>query len=215
VEETEEIDWEARVALAPRQLSVSLSHDATLKETILGAIRGLGGCKHKVCDETTLGPLVSHLIVGEDSPPKRTLKLLFAMAKGVPVVKSSWILESVCENRWVEWEPHFAYPVSRCARGQLDGVRIYLACTGSLDKASLSRLVLAAGGTVVSHRQATHVLNGQPYGDDGSSQTISMEWLFQRIMSAGTLGSASQASAAAASHGAAAEPEEDSDSEEF
>ena len=87
-----EIDWEERTASAPRQVSVSLSHDPALRDTVLGAIAGLGGVTFQPCQEPTIGPTVSHLIVGDEATPKRTLKFLFAMAKGVPVVRASWVL---------------------------------------------------------------------------------------------------------------------------
>ena len=58
------------------------------------SVAGLGGTKLKLCEAETLGPHVSHVVVGPETPIKRTLKLLFAMARGVPVVRADWILRT-------------------------------------------------------------------------------------------------------------------------
>lgn len=84
----------AREGPAPVQLSLSLSKNPALREAVYAAAHQLGGAKHKPCNDEALGPHVSHLVVAEDAPT-RTIKILFAMAQGVPVVRAEWVLRSL------------------------------------------------------------------------------------------------------------------------
>ena len=159
----DEIDWDTRHALAPRQLSLSLSTDVHLRETVLGAVKGLGGCGMRVCDSSTLSPSVSHLLVPTSSastprPLKRTSKLLFAMARGVPVVKAEWVLASVSAGKWLEWEGFEALAAHPRAGRQLAGKRFHVAGCDAMDQPTLEMLIEAAGGVIVSRRSATHVV---------------------------------------------------------
>jgi hypothetical protein len=159
----EEIDWAERVAFAPRQVSVSMSKETELRETVLGAIRGLGGVRHKACEEAQLGPLVSHLIVGDTVPVKRTAKFLFAMAKGVPVVHAQWVVDSVMAGKWLEATTHLATPLNPYATRQLAGKSVCVRSTEpGVDRAMLEELVLAAGGTLAPRRSATHIISARP-----------------------------------------------------
>lgn len=202
--DVEEIDWEARHALAPHQLSVSLSADPQLRETVLGAVQGLGGCSLPVCQEPlSLGPQVSHLIVhpaaaaaaaGDVGPGglKRTGKLLFAMARGVPVVTADWVLHSVSEGKWMDASDFEAVPAHPNAGRQLMGKLFFVKSTDTIDKALLEALILAAGGAVVSRRTATHMVaasgglappvGGDEEGDWRAPTRVDERWVFEEVM---------------------------------
>ena len=129
-EEVEEIDWEERHALAPAQLSLSLSSDPFMRETILGAVKGLGGCD--VCEAPTPGPHVSHLVVSvpeAGAAPKRTLKILMAMARGLPVVTADWVLACVTAGKWLPHDGYLALEVHPQAPYALQGKGFYVKAT--------------------------------------------------------------------------------------
>jgi len=63
------------------QMGTSFSDDPALKQTVLAAAHHLGGWKKKPCHDDVLGANVSHLVVSESQPPKRTFKLLSAVVR--------------------------------------------------------------------------------------------------------------------------------------
>ena len=203
----EEIDWERRHALAPRQLSVSLSSDQTLRETVLGAISGLGGCGLPVCDAPQRpGPQVSHLVVsaaggsgGGLARLKRTGKLLFAMARGLPVVTADWVLHSVSAGKWLDAAGFVAVPTHPRAQRQLHGKLFYVNSTDTIDKPTLESLIHDAGGSIVPRRSATHVVTASAGGQAGhlaalgagvgceeddwrAPLKIDEKWIFEEVM---------------------------------
>ena len=136
---------------------MSLSSDQTLRETVLGAISGLGGCGLPVCDAPQRpGPQVSHLVVsaaggsgGGLARLKRTGKLLFAMARGLPVVTADWVLHSVSAGKWLDAAGFVAVPTHPRAQRQLHGKLFYVNSTDTIDKPTLESLIHDAGGSIV------------------------------------------------------------------
>ena len=62
-------------------MAVSLSEDVGLRETVFAALAGLGGCKYDLAEAEIPADSVTHLVAASAS--KRTLKLLFAAARGI------------------------------------------------------------------------------------------------------------------------------------
>ena len=69
-------------------MAVSLSEDVGLRETVFAALAGLGGCKYDLAEAEIPADSVTHLVAASAS--KRTLKLLFAAARGIQVVSAEW-----------------------------------------------------------------------------------------------------------------------------
>eukprot|EP00967_Tisochrysis_lutea_P107734 scaffold166445_cov33-Tisochrysis_lutea.AAC.3 len=67
------------------QVAFSLSSDVTLWQTCHAAAVALG-CKRPPCEEELLGANVSHLVTTNE--PRRTLKILMAMTKGIKIVRA-------------------------------------------------------------------------------------------------------------------------------
>jgi hypothetical protein len=189
------IDWEARHALAPASLSLSLSHDNELRETIGGAIRFLGGTRYKPAEDVSVTARTSHLIVEDGAVPKRTLKLLHAMARGLPVVRASWLLQSVSAGRWLDWERFQALPAHPHATRQLAGKVFYIGDSGRVPRADLEALISLAGGKVGPLRCATHTVNVM--GLEGS-KLVSTDWVLAQICEPNAEGTSPPAAAVAA-----------------
>eukprot|EP00900_Chrysochromulina_parva_P006386 jgi/Chrpa1/15749/Chrysochromulina_OHIO_Genome00016609-RA len=189
------IDWEARHALAPASLSLSLSHDNELRETIGGAIRFLGGTRYKPAEDVSVTARTSHLIVDDGAVPKRTLKLLHAMARGLPVVRASWLLQSVSAGRWLDWERFQALPAHPHATRQLAGKVFYIGDSGRVPRADLEALISLAGGKVGPLRCATHTVNVM--GLEGS-KLVSTDWVLAQICEPNAEGTSPPAAAVAA-----------------
>ena len=105
----------------------------------------------------------------EDEKPPRTLKVLFALARGgCAIVRPSWVDASRAEGRWADVEQHLAgYGPPRPAgagRRILDGLAVHVApsALGPKDPSSsaLTALVSAAGGRSVALRHAAVALVG-------------------------------------------------------
>lgn len=188
------IDWEARHALAPASLSLSLSHNNELRETIGGAIRFLGGTRYMPAEDVSVTARTSHLIVDDGAAPKRTLKLLYAMARGLPVVRASWLLQSVSAGRWLDWERFQALPAHPHATRQLAGKFFYIGDSGRVPRADLEALISLAGGKVGPLRCATHTVNVM--GLEGS-KLVSTDWVLAQICEPNSEGTSPPAAAAA------------------
>mmetsp|Transcript_8945 Transcript_8945/g.23401 ORF Transcript_8945/g.23401 Transcript_8945/m.23401 type:complete len:660 (+) Transcript_8945:53-2032(+) len=188
----EAIDWETRHALAPSSVALSLSHDVPLRETIGGAIRGLGGCPYRPADDTCVHARTSHLIVDDELPPKRTLKLIHAIARGLPIVKSSWVLSSVTAGKWLDWRAYEAVPCHPHATQQLEGASFHIGSPGSISRSELESIITLAGGRIVPLRAATHAVNlTAPW-----AKTVSLNWIFTQICDPDSDGSSSAPAAA-------------------
>ena len=105
----------------------------------------------------------------EDAKPPRTLKVLFALARGgCSIVRPSWVDASRAAGRWADVEQHLAgYGPPRAAgagRRILDGLAVHVAPTALGPKdpsaSALTALVSAAGGRSVALRHAAVALVG-------------------------------------------------------
>jgi len=143
------------------------------------AVERAGGGKARFADDELLAKLkgvlparASHLVAqatDEDAKPPRTLKVLFALARGgCAIVRPSWVEASRAAGRWVDVERHLAgYGPPRAAgsgRRILDGLAVHVApsALGPKDPSSsaLTALVSAAGGRSVALRHAAVALVG-------------------------------------------------------
>ena len=143
------------------------------------AVARAGGGKARFADDELLAKLkgvlparATHLVAqatDEDAKPPRTLKVLFALARGgCAIVRPSWVDASRAAGRWVDVERHLAgYGPPRTAgagRRILDGLAVHVApsALGPKDPSSsaLTALVSAAGGRSVALRHAAVALVG-------------------------------------------------------
>ena len=143
------------------------------------AVARSGGGKARFADDELLAKLkgvlparATHLVAqatDEDAKPPRTLKVLFALARGgCAIVRPSWIEASRAAGSWGDVADHLAgYGPPRAAgagRRILDGLAVHVAPTalGPKDPSApaLTALVSAAGGRSVALRHAAVALVG-------------------------------------------------------
>ena len=61
---------------------------------------------------------ITHVVVGENNKkPKRTFKFLYALAKGIPIVKESYIHDCLKNNKRLNEQPYIS---SGCIKGSHD-----------------------------------------------------------------------------------------------
>ena len=123
------------------------------------------------------------------------IKLLFAVAKGVPVVSADWVLASVSAGRWVEHSEHAAMRTHPRATRQLAGKRFHVLSHGdAMGRATLEQLISAAGGALVGKRAATHLVvsrrlsrggAGEEEAEGGGAECVDEKWVFDAVMGVG------------------------------
>ena len=76
------------------------------------------------------------------------------------MVKADWVLHSVSAGKWLEHHEHLAIQPNHHAGSQLSGKTFCVRSTDGdgLERATVEKLVLAAGGSLAGKRAATHVL---------------------------------------------------------
>lgn len=116
-----------------------------------------------IFSKATLGKDVSHLVVYDDGAlTKRTLKVIMAVARGVPVVGLEWIIRSHEAGRWLSPEPYVAWKPAEAPAQSLRGMKIFIGGVERLPKAHVCALIEAAGGAVVhSLGRASHAMGVQ------------------------------------------------------
>ena len=149
-------DLPAAASTAPRiVLACSSSADAA-RDVAAAAAGKLAGPPRAVFDpEGTSG--VTHLVL---EAPRRTVKVLHALARGAWVLKPEWLYASVEAGGWVredsfEWGPE-DLPGARAARlarvhgdlGVMSGRVVFVEMDVSPPKATLEALVRASSGDV-------------------------------------------------------------------
>lgn len=103
--------------------------------------------------------LVTHLVCGDD-PPRRTLKLLHALARGAWVVSERWLSSSVAAGHPLppsQFEIHGLLPACRASRqkhdrgepGVLAGKRIRIVGATGIPRDELARLLTGAGAQLL------------------------------------------------------------------
>ena len=70
-------------------MGCKLQHADELTDRVFAALAGLGGCKYDLAEAEIPADSVTHLVAASAS--KRTLKLLFAAARGIQVVSAEWL----------------------------------------------------------------------------------------------------------------------------
>ena len=116
-------DEGARPAKRPQTLVVSASGVDPAGRTALraaaAAVERAGGGKARFADDELLAKLkgvlparATHLVAqaaSDDEKPPRTLKVLFALARGgCAIVRPSWVEASRASGRWVDVADHLA-----------------------------------------------------------------------------------------------------------
>jgi len=188
-------DEDARPAKRQQSLVISASGVDPAGRKALRAVaaavdRG-GGGKARFADDELLAKLkgvlpvrATHLVAqgaadAPDAKPPRTLKVLFALARGgCAIVRPSWVDASRAAGRWVAVGDHLAGygPARDAGAGKriLDGLAVHVApaALGPKDPSSstLTALVSAAGGRSVALRHAAVALVGADWKPAESRQ---------------------------------------------
>jgi hypothetical protein len=143
---------------------------------------------------------VTHLIVGE---PRRTFKLLDALASGTWILATTWLQACLDQDRLVPETDHLYdhpdVPGAKMTSGPrlLSGHRVFLGRLGHEDmpRTKAARLVESAGGTIVTEPgSATLYLVGKagekrrgyvPEARESDAETpdpLRLEWLLQSLL---------------------------------
>eukprot|EP00743_Colponemidia_sp_Colp-15_P004755 GILK01005121.1.p1 GENE.GILK01005121.1~~GILK01005121.1.p1 ORF type:complete len:225 (-),score=33.03 GILK01005121.1:367-1041(-) len=165
----------------------------TARDCIVNAVKSLK--VFRVEDERT--EPVSHLIVGRTT---RTLRVLFALARGSWILHPSWAYASIEAAQWVDEVDHEAqmWPVRsiRLEKGPLlKGKSVFLTGNFTPDRDSIAELVVAAGGQIsMSYKGADLCIAGPkanlPQADDDETQMdtgapnpsiVNVNWLFDSL----------------------------------
>lgn len=138
----------------------------TTKELVVTAANSLPG--FKLCSDETAA--FTHLVIDDDT---RTLKALFALARGAWVVRSSWVLRSLEAGKWVGEQEHEAgylpgFELSKDHKGRLlQGMRVCVLPGTCPEPVVLKELLLAAGAKVSVSSSACNLCIAPPDTDLG------------------------------------------------
>ena len=107
------------------------------------------------------------------------------IARAVLVVR--W-QHSVTAGKWLEANEHIAVPPHPHGSSQLAGKSFSVRSTDAdgLDRPTLEKLVIAAGGTLAPKRSATHLLVARrDIGDEAAhadQEAVDQQWLFNELI---------------------------------
>lgn len=177
-------------AVARRGTLAVTCADAALADCAASAVSTLRGLR--LCPFAGSG--VTHLVLGE---PKRTLKVLHAVARGAWLLRPEWLLRSLEAGAWLpegdfEDGAFAGAPRARLARanpehrGLLVGVRVLVAepRRAAPPASDLRALVLACGGAVVKKGACDYVVTAkgqQPSADAKAAKAVTEQWLLDAI----------------------------------
>ena len=156
----------------------------------------------KLCQKLRPGkpPTATHLVVPPERPI-RTLKVLFALARGgTAIVNSNWVTESVAGNRWLDpprFYTRFGPPRSEKTKLFTGSTHLHVLPSsigaGDPSKDALNALIAAAGAKASNLRAATFILVGESFRLQTASSTVkaaakahkilNVKWLFDAIES--------------------------------
>lgn len=118
-----------------------------------------GHRKARVVKSLDYAAAVTHLIVGREA--KRTIKVLFAIARGAWIVPERWVFSSLEKERWLPEEPFemsvFANKHARVhaeSRQIFRGLKFFVGSNVEPSREVMQSLIQCAGGEV---RAAVHV----------------------------------------------------------
>lgn len=95
------------------------------------------------------------------------------------------------DGKWLEASEHLAHPLNPHAPSQLAGKSFCVRSTDAdgLERATLERLVLAAGGALAPKRAATHLLVARrDVGEEAGhaeQEAVDQQWLFRELIEGG------------------------------
>jgi len=96
----------------------------------------------------------SHVITPDDGNDKRTLRVIFALCKGTPIVSMAWVFASLEEGRWLQHEKYistrYGGPHTHSREYLLKSLKIFLGPTSDPPKPTMEKLIIAAGGKISS-----------------------------------------------------------------
>ncbi len=139
------------------------------------------------------GARATHVVVDDAEPARRTLRVLFALARGAWLVRASWVHASLEAGVWVDEAPHavasWTLPgraprgVAPAPRRPLCGFAVHVSArVRDPPREVVERLVIAAGGTLArAERGAALVLVAD--GDADTPTRRGVRWLFDAIES--------------------------------
>eukprot|EP00743_Colponemidia_sp_Colp-15_P008149 GILK01008838.1.p1 GENE.GILK01008838.1~~GILK01008838.1.p1 ORF type:complete len:487 (-),score=59.63 GILK01008838.1:172-1602(-) len=189
----------------PHEVDIHLAVSSASRDEmdlIQTAIESIGGCvvveeaqQHTTC-----------LVVGKQ---KRTLKVLFALARGTPILSMDWIVSSLQANKWIESGPYVVdtAPFERQSRSSpvqptatesgsiLNGLKVSIAGRTNPSPAVLNALISAAGGETTRTVRVSDVClccdkvfdglqfaEGETAAEEVKSvPAVHVEWLFDCI----------------------------------
>ncbi len=152
------------------------SRDSVTTSLLEHAVTQLGG--YSMVDGSE-GISISAYIIGADT--RRGWGILYAIARGIPLVSESWLSASISAGVWL---PMKKYLNTRFVSGEpasaplLSGMRIKVAASGS--DASIIRKVVTAAGARVAQTRCDLVINDGEDVDEKLSN-VSKKWLADSI----------------------------------
>eukprot|EP00736_Rhodelphis_marinus_P000447 Rmarinus@m.10456 len=184
------------VSASNRVLAFSSVHsdDAAVLMTAAGSLGGVRFRDHAAGKPSTLASTVTHLVTSD--APRRTVKILSAIAKGIWVIHQAWIYTSL--ERGMHWLDEGEFEVtswpgprsSRIAhekgeRGILDGKAVSLLGKPLAGIDNLKRLLQDVGATIVSNWKSSEIciFSGKRPAKASEYDThfVAQEWLFDCI----------------------------------
>ena len=142
-------------------------------------------------------PKATHLVVPTGEKPLRTLKVLFALARGGTfVVTADWVSDSVTADKWLEpagYLTSFGPPRTGTKLFKNTNIHVLASSLGPGDPAhaALTALVAAAGAKSSSLRPANRILVGETFSLPKASKAVrdaakkgnvlNVKWLFDAI----------------------------------
>lgn len=109
--------------------------------------------KARVVKSVDYSAAVTHLIVGDDT--KRTIKVLFAIARGAWIVSEAWVFASLAQEQWLtEADFELAMHANKVARSHPDkravfrGMKFFVGSTVEPSRDVVQSLLQCAGGEV-------------------------------------------------------------------
>ena len=140
---------------------------------------------------------VTHLILGEK---KRTLKVLYAIAAGIWILKPDWLMDSVVFEKYQPEEKYEAsdwFPGCKIARlerkagrGLFDNKKIYLHRNTEVPRDDLEAIITAAGGILCKPKDCSVCVSDQVVTADipDGTSCVSSDWILDSLEKGKILG---------------------------
>eukprot|EP01083_Nonionella_stella_P261194 889613_1 len=178
-----------KLKIAKKLLAFSSVSDSS-RDIILSTAKVLG--EFKVITDPTA--LFTHLITERGG---RTLKLLFALARGAWILDPAWVYVSLDARAWADERVHVSSCFDGCKRsremreksdykGLLHGISVFLDPLAKLSPKEriLEKLVLTAGGRLVDIIEKCDVCistSDSDQSEESAKPVVRVDWLFESL----------------------------------